>query len=173
MAESMAVRVEVWPVAADEAGIWLVSGDDAWRDPLPVMADSEPHAEAELVLAQNRVLDDLLLLHSTSWRVDGPAIVLTYVAVISSFGIVRDRWSDARPIGTGLADAVGKPPASSPVDPPEPRYIDVLMHALRHIRFLLDTDDMNSAVLDQRWRRHLASLEPALAGMYRQERNAA
>ncbi|GAA5188211.1 hypothetical protein GCM10023322_38340 [Rugosimonospora acidiphila] len=137
------------------------------------MADSEPHAEAEPALAQNQALDDLLLLHSTSWRVDGPAVMVTYIAVISSFGLVRDRWPDARPVRIGLATAVGKPPVASPVEPPEPRYIDVLMHALRHIRFLLETDDTNSAVLDQRWRRHLASLEPALAGMYRRDRDAA
>ena len=31
MGELMTVTVEVWPVSADEAGIWLVSGGDAWR----------------------------------------------------------------------------------------------------------------------------------------------
>jgi hypothetical protein len=44
MSEPMAVRLEIWPVSADKTGIWLVSGDDAWRPALPVMADTEPHA---------------------------------------------------------------------------------------------------------------------------------
>ena len=39
MMEPMTTRVEVWPVAADELGIWLISGDDAWRPDLPVMAE--------------------------------------------------------------------------------------------------------------------------------------
>jgi hypothetical protein len=173
MAEPMTVRVEIWPVAADDAGIWLVSGDDAWRAALPVMADSEPHADAELLLSQHDAHNDLTLLHSTSWRVDGPATVLTYVAILSSPGLILDRWSEAKPISLGLAEAVGKPPTHNPVDPPSPRYIDVLMHALRHLRFLLDTDDVNSAALAEQWRRHLAPLEPALAGMYHQDRKAA
>ena len=29
--ERMSVRAEVWGLSADEAGIWLVSGADAWR----------------------------------------------------------------------------------------------------------------------------------------------
>ena len=29
MGEPMAARVEIWPLAADENGIWLLSGGDA------------------------------------------------------------------------------------------------------------------------------------------------
>ena len=29
MLEKMGITVEVWPLAADEAGIWLISGGDA------------------------------------------------------------------------------------------------------------------------------------------------
>ena len=31
MSEPMGVRVELWMLAADGTGIWLVSGGDAWR----------------------------------------------------------------------------------------------------------------------------------------------
>ena len=170
MAEPMTVRVEVWPVAADSAGIWLVSGDDAWRDTLPVAADSEPHAEVELLVGAHGDVDpaDVLLLHSTSWRVDGPSVVLTYVAVLRRPGLVLDIWPDARPVGRELAEAVGKPPTHAAADVPVPRYIDVLLHALRHLRMLRDTDAVARNALDATWQRHLDDLAPALAGMYQQ-----
>ena len=77
MLEPMTVHVEVWPIAADEIGLWLVSGDDCWRAG-PVMADDEPHSEVEYAVSEHMLLDDVALLHSTSWRVDGPRVVLTY-----------------------------------------------------------------------------------------------
>jgi hypothetical protein len=168
MAEPMTVWVEVWPVAADEVGIWLLSGDDAWRPDLPVMADNEPHADVELLLAEHDALDAAALLHSTSWRVDGPRVILTYMAVIRCPTLVREHWPTARPISIRVARAVGRPPTHAPVEPPAPRYIDVLMHGLRHLRFLLDTDATAAAALDEAWRQHLASFEPALTSMYDQ-----
>lgn len=123
MLEPMTVRVEVWPVAADETGLWLVSGDDALRS-AAVPADSEPHAEVEITLARSGLMDHVTLLHSTSWRVDGPAILLTYVAVVATDDFVRGIWPGARPITVDLADAVGKPPTHAASEPPTPRYID-------------------------------------------------
>jgi hypothetical protein len=167
VSEPMQVWVEVWPVAADDAGIWLVSGLDAWRPSLPVMADEEPHADVELVLHENSAADDAVLLHSTSWRVDGPGVVLTYVAVLRKPGYVRANWPGAEPISPRLPRAVGRPLAHGAAEPPLPRHVDVLMHAVRHLRFLLDTDDTAAASLDAHWRRHLAEMTSALAGMYR------
>lgn len=167
MSEPMTVRVEVWPVAADEAGIWLLD-TDAWRPNLPVMADTEPHADVELELASHGALAQVRLLHSTSWRMDGPAMMVTYVAVVGLGGLVRERWPAARPVSGELADAVGKPAAHGPTDPPTPRYIDVLMHGLRHLAFLLGTDTTCGDALDEHWRRHLAGLQPALAGLYQE-----
>lgn len=172
MAEPMSVHVEVWPVAADEVGLWLLSGEDAWRSG-PVMADDEPHSEVEYALYQHQAADDVALLHSTSWRVDGPRLVLTYMAVIAVPGLVRDAWPTALPISLDLANAVGKPLPYTPTEPPTPRYIDVLFHGLRHLRFLLDTDIGNSEALDDYWRRHLAKLNPALATMYNHDRQDA
>jgi hypothetical protein len=77
------------------------------------------------------------------------------------------------PISLDLANAVGKPLPYPPTEPPAPRYVDVLLHGLRHLRFLLDTDTGNSAALDDYWRRHLAALDPALTIMYNQDRQAA
>ena len=165
------MRVEIWPLAADDVGIWLLSGDDAWRPSLPVGAASEPHAEVELGLEENGVeKSSVVLVHSTSWRADGPAVVLTYVVVVRPpSGLIRDDWPEARPVSAQLPDAVGKPPVNVPTDPPAPRYIDVLLHAIRHLRFLLDTDSAARDALTGAWRQHLLHLEPALAGMYVRE----
>jgi hypothetical protein len=168
MANDMLVRVEVWPVAADETGIWLVSGDDALRSH-NVASDSEPHTVAEDLVTP---LGLPALLHSTSWRVDGPAVIVTYLAVMVPGDLVRGVYPHAEPVGVPLQEAVGRPFTHGPVDPPTPRFIDVLMHGIRHLAFLVDNDATVSAALDGDWRRHLAALEPALAVMY-QGRHAA
>lgn len=168
MGEPMSVHVEVWPVAADEVGLWLTSGEDAWWSG-PVMADDEPHSEVVHALREHNADKRVELLHSTSWRVDGPHIVLTYMAVLECPGLVRDDWPSALPISRELADAVDKPLSHAPTEAPTPRYVDVLLHGLRHLRFLLDTDSDNSAALDRHWRRHLAAMSPALATMYNRE----
>jgi hypothetical protein len=174
MNEPMTTRVEVWPVAADSAGIWLLSGDDAWRPDLPIPADSEPHAEVELALAIHDATEGVALLHSTSWRVDGPSVILTYVAVIRPRGLVLDEWPDANPVSAELADAVGRPPTHGPTEVPTPRYIDVLIHSLRHLAYLRDSDATSrQALTDPHWQRHLGTLRPALAGMYETQHRAA
>src|SRR5262249_6249327 len=91
VSEPMQIYPEIWPVAADELGIWLISGSEgAWRPRLPVMADSEPHADIDLELADRDVRTDTTFLHSTSWRIDGPFLIVTYLAVVSRPGFVRD-----------------------------------------------------------------------------------
>ncbi len=160
----MGVVVEVWPVAADKLGIWLVSGADAWRSPR-VPSDSEPHFEVETLLLEH-AMPDATLLHSTSWRPDGPTVVLTYVAVIPVAEPVRVRWAAALPVSEQLLPAVGNPPPHGAAEIPVPRYIDVLHHGLRHMRFLLDTDASAREALTGHWAEHLEQLTPVLAGMY-------
>jgi hypothetical protein len=159
------VRVEVWPLVADEAGIWLADGH-AWRATAPVPADGTPHGEVERQLAAHGVRGDTDLLHSTSWRVDGASVVLTYVAILRCAGPASRRWPGAWRVDARLADAAGRPTPTAATAAPAPRGVDVLLHAVRHLRFLLDTDATVAAALTGPWPRHLAALEPALAGMY-------
>ena len=44
----MTVWPEIWPVAADPEGVWLLSGVGPWQTRLPVPADSTIHADATL-----------------------------------------------------------------------------------------------------------------------------
>lgn len=162
------VQVEVWAVACDDLGLWLL-GEDALRPRLAVGADSDPHAEVELLLTQAG-LDlggqHLAAVHSTSWRSEGPSVVLTYIAAVDCPGPILEHWPDAQPISLGLALHVGKPPAHGATEAPQPRHIDVLYHGLRHLRYLLDTDARVGRALGPDWWRHLGDLAPALAEMY-------
>ena len=181
MPELMTVTVEVWPLAADESGIWLLSDGDAWRFG-PIEATSDVHYEAELLLFQHGIdpgdvvflkLDSQApradVIHSTSWRPDGPTIVLTYMAVVMrAGGYVLETWPDASPITSALPAAVGKAPPHGAAEVPVPRVVDVLLHGLRHLKFLADPDGdaETAAALDGNWLRHLAPLRPALATMF-------
>lgn len=167
MMENMQVRVEVWPLAADSSGIWLLSGDDAWRS-IAVPSDSEPHHEVSLVLATHGHLEHTAMIHSTSWRTDGPAVVLTYIAVITCPDVALDLARQAQPVSPELLAAVGPAPTHSAIEAPAPRYIDVLVHGIRHLRYLLDHDATTAAALDDRWRAALTPLRPAIAAMYSQ-----
>ncbi len=180
MPEYMTVTVEVWPLAADEAGIWLLSDGDALRFG-PVEAASDVHYEVELLLFQHDIdPDDAVFIrlpletpraevvHSTSWRPDGPTIVLTYMAVVKPGGYVRERWPAAVPVTAALPEAVGKAPPHGAAAVPVPRLVDVLLHGIRHLKFLAteDGDAETAAALDENWLRHLAPLKPALAKMF-------
>jgi hypothetical protein len=169
----MMVVAEVWPVAADELGLWLLSGDGP-RPSLPVMDDAEPFDYAEMELMQAGMWATTKVLHSTSWRVDRGDLVVTYLAVVGCDGLVRSRWPDALPISVKVADAVGQPPTHAAAEPPTVRYIDVLHHALRHLRFLTDPSSIGfdapiARELDETWQRHLTTFEPAIARMYGRE----
>lgn len=168
MNERTEVIVEVWPVSADEVGLWLISGTDAWRSEA-IRKDSDPHTAVTELLKANDASDGVKLLHSTSWRAEETAVVLTYVAVIGCGAFVRDKWQNAAPISPVLPDAVGKPIAVEATEAPIPRYIDVLMHGLRHLSFLLQTDSAARSALCGKWPDHLALFRPALAGMYDHE----
>jgi len=165
VSDGLGVRVEVWPLAADAAGIWLIGGTEPWRSE-PVPSAGDPHLAVTGLLAEHRVLDAAGLVHSTSWRVDRDDVVLTYLSVLRSSRRVRDDWPLAMSVRPEVVDSVGRPWASEPLEPPVPRPIDVLLHGLRHLRFLLDSDAGVRSALDETWRLHLEEFEPTLARMY-------
>jgi hypothetical protein len=164
----MTIRTEIWPVAVDARGVWLL-GAEAWRTKLAVQADTGPHADVLLELAQRGIVEpELLEIHSTSWGPAGPIFLVTYYAAVDCDGPVLAQWPDAQPIDLDAARSVGRAPSHGGLDAPAPRNFDVLMHALRHMRFRLDADSDCAAIYAHRplWRQHLQVLEPALAEMY-------
>lgn len=165
VSERTEVVVEVWPVSADSIGLWLISGNRAWRSEA-VRRSGDPHTAATDLLTANGALREVKLLHSTSWRAEDATVVLTYVAVIECGEFARDRWGNATPISPDLPAAVGKPVPVKATEAPIPRSIDVLMHGLRHLQFLMQTDAAARSALYGRWPGYLAAFRPALAGMY-------
>ncbi len=166
---------EVWPVAADGNGLWLLSGKDAWRTKpsTPIGQDSDPHFEVESLLAAGGVLAPTLV-HSTSWRVDGSHIMLTYVAVVGvPEGGVIETWPQAQPFTADVLHVVGPTITHGAAEAPTPRYIDVLAHGVRHLVFLKLYDATAAEALPAEWTPHLARLTPALAGMYSQVHDTA
>lgn len=167
MLEKMGITVEVWPLAADETGIWLLSGQDGPWETGAVMADGDVHFEVETLLNEHGVtMADVAVIHSTSWRPDGPSVVLTYMAVVRVGGYALDAYPQAVPVTAALPEAVGKAPPHRAAEVPIPRLVDVLLHGLRHLRWLMDGDAETAAAMDGNWRRHLAPLQPALATMF-------
>ncbi len=187
MLEPMTVVAEVWPLAADETGLWLISGEEGPWDSDIIMADSDMHWEVETaLLAHGIARESVIALHLTSasepgaveasvWtscRPFGTSIIHTYMAAVRPEGFAREQWPEARPVTVDLALAY-KPRSHGAADPPMPRDVDVLIHGLRHLKNLIETDDDNAAALGELWRRHLEPFKPALATMYHRRRFAA
>lgn len=95
------------------------------------------------------------VVHSTSWREEGRAILLTHLAVIGRLADETARGFERRPVrprelprGTATA-----PPRRIVVE-------DVVEHALRHLAWLSADDLSIRAALDARWRESLRSYQP-------------
>ena len=148
MGELMPMTVEVWPVAADEAGIWLLSGGDAWRYG-PVEAASDVHYEVELLLFEHGIdpgdvvflklapAPETDVLHMTSGGRTARRTCSTYMAVVDTPGVragdLAGRRADHRGAsgggrqgaaarrGRGARAPSGRRPAPRPAAPGVPR----------------------------------------------------
>jgi hypothetical protein len=165
------VRVEVWPVAVDAAGIWLLSGEGPWTSP-PLSVDCSPHAAVCDTLAQACIDSPPALIHSTSWRHEEQAVLLSYAVAFPPAESVSARHPAGRLLAPALARAVGSA-RRDPKEPPTVRAVDVLLHALRHLQMLIETDVEARRALSGSWQRHLAAFAPALAGLFDPHRGAA
>jgi hypothetical protein len=172
----MHVTAEIWPLAADEQGIWLVSGDWPWVT-LPFADDTSFNAEFQGELV-DRGVAAALGPHGTSCRIDGPSLICTAVAVIDCQGWpVKSSWPHAKPIPVEkIVAEVGKPP-THPANrvPDEVRQWDALVEGLRHLAFQF-TPYGNAELAKEMgvWMRvHLVNLSPTLFKLYDREHEPA
>jgi hypothetical protein len=93
-----------------------------------------------------------LLLHSTSWRRDRGAVILTFIVVI-----------DPRLVGTMESEPVDRAALARSEATAAPREIDhrqVLEHGLRHLAWLARDDQVVRRELSEAWHALLAGYVP-------------
>jgi hypothetical protein len=173
----------VWVLAADALGIYLVSGhrgDDHEWVPGPWVArdavrTGEMIHDVVREILQGRTdshgrpaLDLHRVLHQTSSH-DGQWETVTYVAVLAASEFVRADWPTAKPVGEAIAEQLGRPATHGATESPLPnlRPWDVLVHVLRHLEFLRQTNaTVAGQLVETGMARHLAGLSPVLASLY-------
>jgi hypothetical protein len=169
--EHMGVVLELYTLAVDATGIYMINdGGQAWRTGR-IDADTDVFAELELLAYEYEPGLALPIIHGTSNRQDGPHMVHTFVAVAETAPFVQfvlARWPDAMPLTPQGAAEVGPAIPHASNARPYPRDADVLLHAVRHLRFLRDTDDGAREDMSLHLRRHLTAFEPVLNRMYGQ-----
>jgi hypothetical protein len=172
MANPMGAFIELWPLMADDEAIWKVSpGLAPWTSALPVMSDTDPNFDADQLLYLETRIKRPPLIHSTSWRPKKQRLLLTYMAVVAiePDTPVLQLWPEARvAISRRLLRAYGPPIPHAAWEAPSPRPADVLVHGIRHLRFMQEfgTPDQQRVLSTPHWAKHLELLKPALAGYY-------
>jgi len=98
------------------------------------------------------VIGPPLLVHSTSWRRDRDAVILSFVVIVD-----RELVSgmETRPIGRAeLARS------ATTAAPRSIAMAAVVEHGLRHMAWLAEEDAVVAGALDERWRALLSSYVP-------------
>ena len=135
------VTVEVFTVARSGERVLLTGpcGAAPWQ--IQAGPGERPLETARRIVEGS--LDGLLLLHSTSWRYENDAVVLSFVAVITASAI-----GDMEVREVGHADlARGEARAA----PEQIDFEQVIEHGLRHLAWLVGDDDVVKTALDAGW----------------------
>ena len=98
------------------------------------------------------VVGDPLLVHSTSWRRDRDAVILSFVVVIDA-ALVGEMAS----VPIGRAELARSEATAAPADI---AIAAVVEHGLRHMAWLAKDDPTVAATLDDPWKALLASYVP-------------
>lgn len=144
------------PVRAEIFMVWLnggrieITGPDGAR-PWIIQLDVEHPVESVDRIVRNHV-ERPLLVHSTSWRRDAAAVILSFLVVIGPEQAAEmesapiDRAELARSEATRAPTAIGTS--------------QVLEHALRHLAWLAKDDDVVRDRLSPGWHAVLAGYSP-------------
>ena len=149
-------RVE-GPVQAEVFVVWLAGehleltgpcGPAPWL--IEVGADEHPVEAVTRIIRD--VVGDPILVHSTSWRREANAVVLSFVAIIDAtlVGSMESLPIERADLARGTATAAPRAIASA----------SVVEHGLRHLAWLAKEDPIVSAELSDGWRRALATYVP-------------
>jgi hypothetical protein len=142
------VTIEVFTVCRRGDGLMLTGPCGA--EPWLIESGGGEHPLETAVRIIEGALPDSLLVHSTSWRFERNAVILTFLAVIEEPG-------DIKLAPVGRADLARNAEHSAPSGI---SYGQVLEHALRHLAWLASDDDVVKQALDDGWHQTLASYVP-------------
>ena len=144
------VQAEVFVVWLDGVAIQLTGPDGprAWY--LQLGATEHPVEVVDRIVRD--VIGPPLLVHSTSWRRDRDAVILSFVVVIGP-----------ELVGSMECVAIGRAELARSAATVAPREIAVeavVEHGLRHLAWLADDDPVVAATLPEGWRPILAAYLP-------------
>lgn len=143
--------IEVLPVAMQDGNLVSLKPEHADSFVVGWPAGAQPEDVAGNAL--NTLGVKPVVLHSTSWRHAGGEVVLTYLAVVESAASLPESWISQPVVHTELArgDATAPPPAIG--------VAQVLEHALRHLAWLVEEDELIARTLPG-WNTHLEGYVP-------------
>jgi hypothetical protein len=145
------------PVQAEVFVVWLNEGvleltGPCGPAPWMVELGATEHPVEVVDRIVRDVVGDPLLVHSTSWRRDREAVILSFVVVIDE-RLVGDM--DSRPVArTHLARS------QATVAPRDVATDQVVEHALRHLAWLAEDDPVVRGELSEAWKAALATYVP-------------
>ena len=145
------------PVQAEVFVVWLDADAPALTGPCgPAPWLIELGATDHPVALVDRIVRDVLgapiLLHSTSWRRDRDAVILSFVVVVDAATAAR---FESAPIERSELARSGATSAPSTI-----ATSAVVEHGLRHLAWLVDDDPVVAAELPAGWRPVLAAYVP-------------
>ena len=144
------VQAEVFVVWLDEDRPQLTGPDGPQPWMLQVGAAEHPVEVVDRIVRD--VLGPPILVHSTSWRRDRGAVILSFVVVI-----------DRALVGSMASVPIGRAALARSEATAAPREIAVeavVEHGLRHLAWLVDDDPVAAAELPPAWRPVLADYRP-------------
>jgi hypothetical protein len=145
------------PVRGEIFLVWLngdrleLTGPDG---PVPwiVQLDDVEHPVSAAQRIVNGLVGEPHLVHSTSWRREGPAELLSFVAVISPEQARGMATESIRRSQLARSEATSAPSAIA--------HAQVLEHGLRHLAWLAEDDEVVASRLSPGWREALADYVP-------------
>jgi len=154
----MTVELDVdGPVQAEVFVVWLngdrleLTGPDGAGPWIIELASAEHPVETVARIVRD-VIGDACLVHSTSWRRDREAVVLTFVAVIGP-----ELRGDMETAPIGRAELARSEATAAPT---EIGHGQVLEHGLRHLAWLAREDAVVAAELSPAWHAALSGYVP-------------
>ena len=120
--------------------------------PLMLQLDDAEHPVAVVERIVSGLVGPPMLVHSTSWRRDGSAVILSFVVVISP---AQAGPMDSAPIRRADLARSGATQAPASIG-----FTQVLEHGLRHLAWLARDDAVVAERLPDGWHRALSDYVP-------------